>query len=218
MKRMVVVVALFALVGSVALVAQQTGRDGRGKKAEAFQRGTGLVPEVVGTIQYDPGAPEDFFRTFDGTNRSIGNRFSSANGSPLQTGTVTAVSFFPQAVGGDVIVSFWGAPNTGAGTAPFITFATVGGVVSSVFNVAFFNVPVGPDFMAGLYVGTFGSGPDAMGMRNATYAGQGFHGMQINFIGGTFGTGFQSLASTNAMFRASGDLLVPVELMDFTIE
>jgi hypothetical protein len=45
----------------------------------------------------------------------------------------------------------------------------------------------------------------------------GFHGMQINFAGGT-GTGFSTIAGENMMVRATGDILVPVELMNFSAE
>jgi hypothetical protein len=49
-----------------------------------------------------------------------------------------------------------------------------------------------------------------------TVGGQGHHGMGINWAG-SVGTGFAPIA-INTIMRASGNVLVPVELMQFSIE
>ena len=77
-------------------------------------------------------------------------------------------------------------------------------------------VAVGADFMAGQYVGSF-DGPDQAGLRAASVAGQGFHAHQMNFVG-TIATGVVPLPGQNSMFRATGNILMPVELMDFQIQ
>lgn len=208
MKRIVALTAVLSLV----LVGLSFAGARKGNRKEVILVG----PGQQGTVTYDPGPPQDFFRSFDGTNRSIGNQFNTRNGNPLIPGPLSFVTAFPIAVGGDIIVTIWGAP---VGTqAPVIVTASGGGAVNSTFNAVPVSPSVGSSFLAGQYIGTFGSGPDQVGMRSGSINGQGFHAMQINFVGGTAGgTGFQTLPGLNAMVRASG-VIVPVELMSFDIE
>ena len=192
-------------------LAWAAGRDGtRGVRVKAQPAVGG-----PGTVAYDPGPPQDFFRGFDGVNRTIGNQFDTRNGNPLMPGTISAVTVFPVAVGEDAILTVFGPPM---GTvAPILGIVYPSGMVDSTFNMVPFTLPVGSSFLVGMYVGTFGSGPDSVGMRSATTGGQGFHGMQINFVDLTSGTGFQTLSGQNAMVRVTGTV-VPVELQAFDVE
>lgn len=207
MKRVIAFSAALSLI----LVGLSFAGTRAGKEKVAVVVG----PGQQGTVTYDPGPPQDFFRGFDGTNRSVGNVFNTRNGNPLFPGPLSFVTVFPIAVGGDVIVTVWGPP---AGpNAPLLTYVTGSGAVNSTFNAVPLTVSVGSSFLAGQYIGTFGSGPDSVGIRSSSINGQGFHAMQINFVGGTTGTGFQTITGQNAMVRASG-VVVPVELMHFDIE
>jgi hypothetical protein len=171
---------------------------------------------LIGTITYDPGAPADAFASEPGGNNIIANRFNSALGGPLRPGNLTGVTFFPGVVQGTAVVSVLGAPVGGNATIIGVTYLV--GVVGNTFN----TVNVGPfavpaDFMAGQYVGAFG-GTDQAGLRNASVAGQGFHAQQMNFVGTNTATAVVPLPGQNVMFRATGNLLVPVELMDFQVQ
>ncbi len=215
MRKFVFGIMILLLIGSTLTLLAQHPREGKGTKITAKQQSQHV--KDFGTVAYDPGAPQDSFRGFSGTNQSVGNIFSSANGSPLQTGTVTAVTVFPIAVGSDVIVTLYGPP-TGGGNAANLGFFTVFGMVNSTFNVANLTVPVGPTFLAGIYIGTFGSGPDSIGMRSVSANGQGFHAMQVDFGNSTSASNFTLISGQNAMVRASGDILTPVELLNFSLE
>jgi hypothetical protein len=206
MKR---VVALTAVLSLIVVGLTFAGTRVPNKKAVV------VGPPSQGTVAYDPGPPQDFFRTYDGTNRSVGNVFNTRNGNPLLPGPLSFVTVYPIAVGGDVIVSVFGAPV--GSNAPLLQFVTGTGVASNTFNAVPVSPSVGSSFLAGQYLGTFGSGPDSIGIRSASFNGMGFHAMQINFAGATSGTGFQTIQGQNAMVRASG-VVVPVELMNFKVE
>jgi hypothetical protein len=174
---------------------------------------------VVGTIQYDPGAPADSFMSEPGGDRIIANRFNTAVGVPLRSGNLTAFEFFPGAVSGNAVISVVGPPVGTAAT----QIASIQGVPALPNQFNTFNVSpavgVPNDFMAGLYVGSFG-GTDEVGLRAASNAGQGFHAMQMEFNGagpGQINT-VVALPGQNVMFRSTGNILTPVELMNFQLE
>mgnify|MGYP007073190870 CR=1 FL=1 len=211
-KRLALIVLALVVVASVA-VAQSNTRSGvRGMKVP----GKPGIPSVVGTVQYEPGAPADVLQT--GTaNEIIGNLFNSASGSSLQAGTLTAASFYPGALtGAYAIVSAFGAP-TGGGNVPGLAIYYVSGAAPFTFNSFGMNLGVGATFVLGQYIGLF-DGPDQAALRSASYNGQGFHGAQLNFISAGLATGFTLLPGQNAMMRATGDILIPVELMNFDVE
>ncbi|MBZ0111921.1 MAG: DUF11 domain-containing protein [Thermoanaerobaculia bacterium] len=171
---------------------------------------TNHAPEALGTIQYDDGV----VTAVPGGTGSVcfGNRFDVANGSPVMvSGSVTQVSFFMQAVSGNVFVSVFG-PQAGT-AAPVLTSVSVP-AAASVFNTHVFGTPVnytGANFLAGVWADPSPIA-DLVGLGSGTTAGQGFHGMVINDIAGT---GFSTLPGINALVRASGDVLgMPVELID----
>jgi hypothetical protein len=178
----------------------------------------GADPEAVGTVAYDPGTPADFFRTDTGSgNQIVGNRFNSASGSPLlATGALTQITLYPYVTDSNVLVTILTSLN---GTTAFpIVGISAGGIMNGYFVALLgFSVTVGSDFLMGQYVGTY-LGPDSIGVRSASVNGQGFHGMQINFVNSAIATGFTTLPGQNPMIRATGNILVPVELMSFTAE
>jgi hypothetical protein len=170
---------------------------------------------LVGTITYDPGAPADAFLSEPAGNNIITNRFNSALGAPLRPGNLTGVTFFPGIVMGSFAVVSVLGPPAAVGNAAILDVFYVTGFASNTFNtVALPPVAVGGDFMAGQYVGSF-DGPDEIGVRSASVDGQGFHAHQMNFINSYLATGVVALPGQNAMFRATGNLLTPLELIDF---
>lgn len=231
-RKLMLVVAAILLGYSLLSEAQQYPAVGTTAKQEKIAKArqerikeriaatqVSAAPDLVTTIVYDPGAPADAFYGVAqaGPSGCIGNRFNSDSGfALLASGTIDRFTFYPLA-NGSVTISLYG-PLSGT-AAPLIDLFGVSGVVNYVFNAAALATPmaVGPSFLAGLYVGTWGGIEDSIGIRNATTNGQGYHGMQINY-GNISGTGFEALGSTNAMIRVHGNLRVPVELMSFSIE
>lgn len=238
MKRVfagvVVVGAGIALLGGVAAVNAARKAMTKGERAQVRlerQKRLGIHPakaakaarrqgrgtdNVVGTITYEPGAPADTFMSEPGGNDNIANRFNSAQGGPLRPGNLTGVTFFPGIVSATAILSVMGPPVGGNATIIGITYLL--GIVGNTFNTV--NVgpfAVGADFMAGQYVGGF-AGTDQVGLRSASVNGQGFHAHQMNFVGTNTATGVTPLPGQNVMFRATGNILVPVELMDFQVQ
>lgn len=223
MSKLRVPFVLLLVVGAVAAAQLIAGpaatapveRGDLGSKA--FAKPLKFAGEVVGTIQYDPGVPADTFRTDTGPgNQIVANQFDSAEGSPLlATGTLSRVTFYPQVQDGNAILSILG-PVQGT-VAQVLATVQISGVVNGTFNqVSALGIPVGSSFLVGQYLGTF-NGPDSVGMRSASYAGQGFHGAQLNFAG-SVATNFTTLPGQNTMIRANGNILVPVELMSFEVE
>lgn len=171
------------------------------------------APHVVGTVTYDTGANNaGFFPQTAGLN--IGNRFNSDMGGPLlMTGQLTMATFFPQAATGFITV--FGPPNSMGSAANFGSFL-ISGLAPGTFNSA--NVgpaAVGPDFLAGAWLNGSSVG---IGMDNMTVGGQGFHAFQAvtHFPGSA--TGFAPIPSRNTLVRATGNILVPVELMNFSVQ
>lgn len=167
---------------------------------------------ALGTIIYDDGvvtaAPAI-------SSYCFGNHFNTANGSPVNaSGSITQLSFFIVSGAGtdNVFVSFYSEP---AGTvAPFIEdFSVPLNNGSSAFNTATVSPQVytGPGFLAGVW---YVAG-DTVGLGAGTVNGQGHHGMAINDI---VGTDYQTLPGLNALVGATGDVLVPVELMSLSVE
>ncbi len=179
--------------------------------------GTPIAPLGTGQVAYDPGAPADDFGVGPtvgtvGVNY-FGNRFDTRNGQPLSAGTLSAVSFYQGAqgtYGGGTTLALpvFGVPG-GA-----LTYQFVGPVQSFQFNAFAISPEAVPaSFFAGLDLrgnGGFGS----VGLRSASTAGQGFHGIQRDFYGATTST----LPGVNVMFRVSGTVVIPVELLEFEID
>jgi hypothetical protein len=205
-------------LGQSTLVVDAAQRSAANRGSGTVVRAGADAPEVVGTVQYDTGVNVGFHP--DAGQRTVGNRFNSNFGGPLlMTGMVTMATFFPQNGGGPQTLSFFGPPN--GTTAMILMFFAVNGLVAGQFNVVTLATPVtvGPDFL-GMFIGFYGGTPSGLlGMDDMTNPGQvGFHALSgIYTAGGTL-TNITVVPNRNAMFRSRGDILVPVELMDFKLQ
>jgi len=164
---------------------------------------------AVGTIQYDNGA----FTAVPGTTSFCwGNRFNTAAGNPLTaSGTISQLSWFMASGAGtdNVFLSYF--DQLAGSTANVIASVSVPAPNPGGFNTRATAVNyVGNTFLAGVW---FVSG-DTPGLGSGTTGGQGFHAMLINDI---VGTGYQPVASFNALVRASGNVVIPVELTGFEV-
>ncbi len=141
-----------------------------------------------------------------------GNQFSSRNGNPVGSFSVTMVTFYIVSGAGtdNVFISLFG-PVSGTSASPLGSVSVPLNNGSAAFNTHTFATPVAGagSFLAGVW---YVAG-DSVGLNTtATVNGQGNHGMVINdFIG----TGFSTFAG-NALVRAK-TAVIPVELMDFTV-
>jgi hypothetical protein len=214
----VAVIALAALVaGSVtfAVAAPKrltSAKDAKGKAAKGKVKARHGGPNVVGTIVYDTGVPNAGFHP--GPKNNAGNRFNSDMGGPLlMTGQLTMIAFFPNVSGTGFVTAF--GPPDGAGVAPNLGSFGVSGIVPNQFNtVSVGAIPVGPDFLAGAWETT----TLRQGMDNMSVAPQGFHAFDLNTNFPNSGTGFAAIPGQNALVRATGNILVPVELMNFQVK
>jgi hypothetical protein len=164
-----------------------------------------LVPGGTGTIQYDPGPPADTLLS-DTANLFFGNIFDTQSGNPLDfPGTLTQLSWYQ---GSLALAGVFLAPP-GAPTSYFV-FATGG--APSAFNALTLSHVVNGSFFGGLGAlqGLFAS----VGARSATTNAQGFHGRQRNANGSVS----NSLQGLNVMFRATGNVVIPVELLEFEVD
>ena len=178
------------------------------------------APQVVRTIAYDTGFNAGFHPDSSGSNqnRVVGNRFNTVLGGPmLPTNRVTRLTVFP-ANGGPQSLSVAGAPNT-MGSAAILDYVNAA-LVANQFNSVPFSpgVTVGPDCL-GLFLGRFGATQPAglLGMSDMPTMGQGYHAVQGLYIG-QMATMIEVVPNRNAMLRATGDFIIPVELMTFEIE
>jgi hypothetical protein len=222
LKKTAFVAACLMMVGpALTADAAQSGRP-NSRKAEA--KALADAPQfVVGTVQYDTGTNAGFHP--DGANganlnRIVGNRFNSALGGPLlAAGYVTMLTVFP-ANAGNQSLSITTAPST-MGTVMVLDFLQAN-LMAAQFNTVVVTpaVPVTADFI-GFFLGTFGATQPTglLGMSDMTTMSQTYHAVE-GFYNLTLmvGTMVQPVANRNAMMRATGDILTPVELMDFKIQ
>jgi len=191
---------------------------------------------AAGTITYDSSSISGY-----GTSQfySYGNRFDVALNTagtavlPVQlSGSVTGATVGLASISGAMTwgplwVTLWDQLNTGA--------ATANNVGSAGFNVTggpflggiLVGVPLGPWTYTGptFLVGMLNyntnpatpAAPAAIIDSSATVAGQGWHGFMMAWSTST-GTGYTALGPANVVVRPSGNVIVPVELMGFTIE
>ncbi len=142
----------------------------------------------------------------------IGNQFDTGNLFPVvMSGSITKATFDMITVApANVFISFYDqlAGTTANQITSILTPATTG------LNTAVFGSPVsyvGTSFLGGVWQG----GGDVPAVATGTAGGQGFHGIEINDI---VGTGFATIGSLNAAFQVCGDILTPVELLNFELE
>ena len=175
--------------------------------------------QFVGTVTYDTGTNAGFHP--DGSNganlnRTVGNRFNSALGGPLlMTGMVTMLTAFPASSGG-LSVSIATTPTPG-NTATVVAFVNAN-MMAGAFNAVNIAATVPADFL-GIFVGAFnGNNPAGLlGMSDMQNVGQGYHAIQAFYNLGAQ-TMIEVVPNRNAMIRATGDILIPVELMEFKIQ
>lgn len=215
-RGLVAVVAAAALGAATVGAAERPDRGARKAGAQVVP----TVPEVTKTITYDTGVNVGFHPDSGvaALNRVVGNRFNSINGGPIVgTAMITRLTVFP-ANTGPQSVSIANPPNT-MNTAMVLDFVTAP-LQASVFNSVQFipAVTVGPDFL-GLFLGTFGTnhGAGLLGMSDMSTMGQGYHAVQAFYSAG-MATMIEVVPARNAMLRATGDIVWPVELMDFRVE
>jgi hypothetical protein len=208
--------AWLIVVGPTVSLVNAEATRAKPKKAANVQVYTGEVPQGTGTITYDTGVNAGFHP--DAGQRVVGNRFNSALGGPLTTGMVTMITLFPALSGGQSL-SVLGPPSPG-GTAMIIDFQNAN-LMANAFNVVTMTtaVPVGPDFLA-TFIGFYVAGMDGLlGMSDMANGNQGYHAFSGVYVGAIMGASMlMAVPARNAMIRASGDMLVPVELMEFKIQ
>lgn len=227
-KRILVSLCVFCMVlGAVTLVsaerpkpAEKVAAEGPGnvnvkyngpaiKQLDEAIQTQPAKSRAAGTIQYDDGVATG---TPTGDSHCWGNQFNSAMGSSVNaSGSVTGVQFYMAAVTGNAFVSVYG-PVAGA-TAAQLTSVSV--PAAAGWNTHTFTAALnytGSSFLAGVWY----FGGDSVAVGTGTTGGQGLHGMHIN--DGAVGTGFTAPGTFNALVRASGNVLVPVELMSFSVE
>lgn len=211
-------VCLVVVVGqSASLSSAENSRPGKRPNAQTLQAKPGPGIQVVGTITYDTGVNAGF--PPDTGAIIIGNRFNSALGGPLlMTGMVTMWEIFPQNSGAQSF-TFWGPPST-MNTAMLLTPYFMANLMANVFNQVTLPAPgvtTGPDFLV-TFFGFFSNTPPGLcGLDSNPVNGQGFHALQGNYVAPNM-TMIAPIAGRNAMMRVTGDILTPVELMNFKIQ
>lgn len=235
-RYLVLIIAVFAVVATASmLVAADNRPNGPMLEAQAIpgapEAPPAAPPRAAGTIAYDNGTIAAWYGAGGGI--FVGNRFDSGYSTgglftPILTpGTVTQVTFHALALRTGVTaaqVQVFGA--TSAGVAPIIGGGVMTGVVAGglTFTPNTFVLPApaaytGSYFMAGVLNTHAGTTPtlwSAMspGLALTTNTAVGPHGVLIG-PGGTFVGGF---GSVDALVRATGNIVVPVELMSFDVE
>ena len=221
MKKSALLAACLMVMGPVLYTAGAAD-GGRGTRKALDVRVVPPTPDVVGTVTYDTSVNAGFHPDDPNganLNRCVGNRFNSALGGPLlNPGMVTMLTVFP-ANSGAQSVSVAGPPNT-MGTAAVLAFVA-GNIMANQFNaVTIAPVSVTADFI-GWFLGTFNQTQAAglLGMSDMQNAGQGYHAVQGFYVSGMgISTMVVTVPNRNAMLRATGNILVPVELMEFKIQ
>ncbi len=228
----IVVIAVLAMSFAPNLVANE---EAYREKQAIEAAGNGVSPDVVrrelpivtekagqtpkrplGAITYDDGVVNVLPWV---SSNCWGNRFDSALNPAataifpvMNSGSISMVSVYMVSVAGNVYLTIADQLNTGAGTAMNITSASF--PMTAGWNIVTFATPV--DYAGGNYlVGVWYFGGDVPGLGTGTLGGQGHHGMNIN--DGTTLTGYMPSTTFNALIRPAGDMLTPVELMNFTL-
>lgn len=229
MKRIAVACAVGCLIVPGLLEGQRPSpeewRAQRMANAERVRanRVSGTV-EGTGTVRYDPGSPS-FNATAPSNADFLGNLFNSGNGQPLESGTVTRVSWYQGRGCGITVCGKEGLSTSFASVAVFPNEGSPSGhsgrfvtVSTFAFNSVSLTAVVDPTFFVGLYVPSTGPGEGGMwgsvGVASATTNGQGFHGHQRSFAG----SDSTPLTNLNVVMRATGNIVIPVELLEFELE
>lgn len=198
------------------------------KPKQADNRRGEKALKVAGTnITYDTGTVAGVAGV---ASQMVGNRFDTALNPPgtmccfpVETsGSVTQITF-------DMVVTFFGSAvwslysNVAGTMANQVTSKARPGIMTGLNTLAVMSPTTANAYMNGTFLaGIWQFDPTMTGLAvdTGTTGGQGFHAISIN--DGAVGTGLTTVTyagmGANAIFRVSGNLATPVELMDFTIE
>ncbi len=178
-------------------------------------------------ITYDTGT---VFGGAGVASQMLGNRFDSALNPagtsccfPVETsGSITMITF-------DMVATFFGSAvwslysDIMGNTAVQVTSMARPGIMTglntlSVMSPTTANAYMNGTFLAGIW--QFSPAMTGLAIDTGSTGGQGFHGISLN--DGAVGTGLTTVTTggmgVNAVFRVSGDVATPVELMSFEIE
>ncbi len=192
-----------------------------------------MRPKVAGTnITYDTGTVAG---TAGMASQMLGNRFDSALNPPgtmccfpvETTGSITMITF-------DMVNTFfssavWSLYSDVMGTTAMRVTSMGRGVMTGLQTLSVMSPTTANAYMNGTFLaGIFQFMPASTGLAvdtgtnmGAATVGQGFHAININ--DGTTGTALTNVTTgggggLNAIFRVSGNVSTPVELMAFEIE
>ncbi len=187
-----------------------------------------VATKVAGTsIQYDTGT---VFGISGIASQMVGNRFDSALNTlgtmccvaVETTGSITMITF-------DMVNTFFGSvvfsiySNIVGTMADQVTSMARPGIMTglntlSVMSPTSMNAYMNGTFLAGIW--QFDPTMTGLGVDTGTTGGQGFHGISLNdaAVGTMLTTITTGGMGLNAVFRVSGDVVTPVELMSFSLE
>lgn len=179
--------------------------------------------KVAGTnITYDTGTVTG--GSIGTASQMVGNRFNTGSGLPVETsGSITQITF-------DMVVTFFGSAVWSLYTdivgtmADQVTSMARPGIMTGLNTLAVMSPTTDNAYMNGTFLaGIWQFDPTMTGLAYDTGStnGQGFHGISLNDA--AVGTMLNSTVTAGAnpvnfIFRVSGDVVTPIELMDFTIE
>ncbi|MEL7060571.1 MAG: hypothetical protein AAGN46_11140 [Acidobacteriota bacterium] len=182
---------------------------------------------AIGNITYDTG-------TVAGSggvaSQMVGNRFDSA------LNVAGTACCFPVPTSGSITMITFDMVNTFFGSAVFSIYSNIvgtmanqvtsigrGGIMTGLNTLAVaspttMNAYMNGTFLAGIW--QFDPTMTGLALDTGTTGGQGFHAISLN--DGAMGSGLTTVTfggmGANAIFRVSGNVLTPVELMDFEVD
>ena len=167
-------------------------------------------------LRYDTGLNAGF--PLPAQFKTVGNRFNSAHGMALlgSNHRLTWVTLFPQDSGSQSF-SVFGPPNS-MGSAMLIDYfrAPLMAHQFNIVNVVGAATSPGPDFIV-TFIGVFGGTGGLVGLDAHSLNGQGFHAVEGRYTMEAM-TMIERIPGRNAMLRANGLFITPVELIDFRIQ
>ena len=200
---------------------QNDPRAGQRKKVQA--RRAASSPTGTGTVRYDPGTPTGVRRA-DSQYIYVGNQFDTQSGAPLGTGTVSRLSWYQGAASSSGEAGAQGLSNVayivvrGAG-GPTQPFSATGVGEMTTNSASIGPLSLVPPFFVGLRAGApqeaqQGNFDAEIGFNTQTSNSQGFHGYQMTF---TVSSG-APITNQNIAMRVTGNVAIPVELMEFEVD
>jgi hypothetical protein len=205
-------------------VTNQSDKARLGKKTVTKKKTATRTPGT--NITYDTG---NVIGTAGIASQMLGNRFDSALNT---SGTMCC---FPVETSGSVTMITFDMVNTFFSSAVFSIYSNIMGTTAvrvtsmargigmglntlSIMSPTTNNAYMNGAFLAGIF--QFMPASTGLGVDTGTVSGQGFHAININ--DGTAGAALATVTSgsmgLNAIFRVTGNVSTPVELINFTIE